>query len=551
MTAILSAQKRGLLGSAYWLQNLTAGIVVGVVALPLAMAFAIASGAEPQQGLYTAIVAGAVVSLFGGSSVQIAGPTGAFVALLAQISAEHGISGLMSATFLAGLMLVAMGLARLGSFLKFMPLSVIYGFTAGIGVVIALGQCFPFLGLPAPTTPVALHQVGLLVQGLSATRLPTALLGCFSLFIILVGGRGFLRRVPGPLAALALATAIQTIAPIQGLDTIGSVFGGIPQGLPSVRWLALEWDSLPGLLQPALAIAMLGAIESLLSASVADGMLGTRHDSNQELIGQGLANLFSPLFGGFAATGAIARTATNIRNGGNSPLAGLFHCVTLLLMLVFLAPLAQNVPLTTLAAILLVVAWNMSDFPQALQMLRSAPGSDKVVLLVTFFLTIFTNLLVAVQVGVLLACLDFLRRMTASVAVSHVPEQDLAKRLADMGVDQLPAGVVVYEVQGPFFFAAVERFEQTLESIHAEPQHLVLWFGWVPFIDSSAVASLSRLAGHLQKKRIQLTLCGLAEESAAMLVGTGIPRQRIFDSLESYLTSQTSPESRAGERSLE
>lgn len=517
MIALYKARQDGHLDWRFWKQNLVSGLVVGLVALPLAMAFAIASGARPEQGLYTAIVAGLLVSLFGGSRVQIAGPTGAFIVLLSGITARYGLSGLATATFLAGLMLIAMGLLRIGNLIRYLPISVILGFTAGIGVVIAAGQLPGFLGLPSSHPWSQLHL----------WEPATTLLGFLSLGLVLGCSR---TRIPGPLAALLFGTILQSIFHIEGVDTIGSAFGGIPQGLPPLQLPDLGWARIQELFRPALAIACLGAIESLLSALVADGMLGSRHDPNQELIGQGLANLAAPLFGGFAATGAIARTATNVRNGGNSPLAGVFHCLTLVLVLLVLAPLAQHVPLTTLAAILLVVAWNMSEIPQVISLLRTSSQAEKVILVSTFLFTIFSDLLTAVQVGVVLSILDFLRKMTNTVQVS-----------AEVDIPSLPPDVQVYSLEGPFFFAAAECFEQTLNNIQAHPRVLILRFQWVPFVDGTGLASLRRLSDRLKQRHVQLILCGMSAQveqeldRAGLLVQIG--REHVFADLDSGLRS--------------
>lgn len=525
MIAVYKANQEGQLSRRFWKQNLVSGLVVGLVALPLAMAFAIASGARPEQGIYTAVVAGLLVSLFGGSRVQIAGPTGAFIVLLSGITARYGLSGLATATFLAGFLLILMGILRLGNLIRYLPISVILGFTAGIGVVIAAGQLPVFLGLPSSHPWGQLHLWHPATTGL----------GVLSLLLLLASGR---TPVPGPLAALIFATTWQAAFPIAGVETIGSAFGGIPQGLPPLEWPDLGMARLQELLRPALAIACLGAIESLLSALVADGMLGSRHDPNQELIGQGLANLAAPLFGGFAATGAIARTATNVRNGGNSPLAGVFHCLTLLLILLVLAPLAGNVPLTTLAAILLVVAWNMSEIPQVVALLRTAPRSEGVILVTTFLFTIFSDLLTAVEVGVALSILDFLRKMTGTAQVS-----------AQLDIPSLPPDTQVYALQGPFFFAAAERFEQTLSEIQAHPRLLILRFQGVPFIDSTGLASLRRLAQRLQQRHIQLVLCELCPQVEQELEKCGLLDQlgpgHVFADLESALAAMRSESERS------
>ena len=406
MIAFLEAYHAGLFQRQKWLPNIISGVIVGVVALPLAMAFAIASGAKPEQGIYTAIIAGFFVSVFGGSRVQIAGPTGAFIVLLAGISAKYGIDGLQIATLMAGFLLLVFGLIRLGNIIKFIPAPVIVGFTAGIGVIIWVGQWQNFFGLPTVSGEHFHQKLWSLLQVFRDFDPITTSLALLALALALFSPKlpGF-KRVPGPLVALLVATGLEAIFQFEGVATIGSAFGGIPKGLPSFQWPELSWVRCSELIGPAIAIAMLGAIESLLSAVVADGMAKTEHSSNQELIGQGLANIVAPLFGGFAATGAIARTATNIRNGGCSPLAGIVHAITLLLIIMFLAPLADYVPLAALAAILFIVAWNMSELPHALKMLKTAPLTDIVILLTTFSLTVFVDLIVAVNVGALLSIL--------------------------------------------------------------------------------------------------------------------------------------------------
>ena len=441
MIALLEARKAGLYKLSNWPRNVVAGLVVGVVALPLSMAFAIASGARPEQGIYTGIIAGLLVTLFGGSRVQIAGPTGAFIAVLAGITAKYGIDGLQIATLLAGLMLLAMGLLRMGGVIRFIPAPVIMGFTAGIGIIIFTGQWAYFLGLPQPTGELFHQKFWSTLQSLGSTHWPTVLIGGFSLFILIAAPKvRWLQRVPAPLIVLIIATLLQTIFRFDGVATIGSAFGGIPQGLPSFEWPALSFDKVTLLIAPAFTIAMLGAIESLLSAVVADRMINTRHNSNQELIGQGIANIVVPFFGGFAATGAIARTATNIRNGGDSPIAGIFHALLLVGVIVALAPLAYNVPLASLSAVLFIVAWNMSEIPRVWTVLKRAPAADRVILVVTLLLTVFVDLVVAVNAGVILAILQFLRRMAQSVRVRTI-EEDASFRLS--------------RVEGPLFFAAV------------------------------------------------------------------------------------------------
>lgn len=517
MPAIIEAWRAGFLRRDNLMRNIVAGIVVGVVAIPLAMAFAIASGAKPEQGLYTALIAGVMVTLFGGSRVQIAGPTGAFAVLLFGITAKYGIAGLQIVTLLAGAMLVLFGLARLGGVIRYIPESVILGFTAGIAVVIWVGQWENFFGLPKSVGGPFWLKLAHLAEALPHLNPTTTLLGVASLLVIVVWPKiPIIGRVPAPLAALVAGTVYVVAFHPGGVTTIGSAFGGIPRGLPPLTVPHVSLSTVVELLQPAFAIALLGAIESLLSATVADGMAGTKHDSNQELIGQGLANLGSALFGGFAATGAVARTATNVRHGGNSPVAGIAHSATILLVLLVLAPLAFYVPLTTLAAVLFVVAFNMSDIGRLVRTVRRAPRSDVAVMLVTLALTIFTDLVVAVEVGVILAMLNFFRRMTAAVEVRPMADTELAEHSGEE-VDAIPAGVLVYSIDGPFFFGAVEQFESALVHTGTDPDAVILSFAHVPFIDLTGLAALRDAVERLEKRGVPLALCCANPEVAAKL----------------------------------
>ncbi|MBP6019201.1 MAG: STAS domain-containing protein [Burkholderiaceae bacterium] len=505
MFALREAYRAGLLGRKHWMANIFAGVIVGIVALPLAMAFAIASGVKPEQGLYTAIIAGLIVSVLGGSRVQIAGPTGAFIVILASIVAQHGVEGLQIATLMAGVILLVFGIARMGAVIKFIPAPVIVGFTAGIGVIIWVGQWRDFFGLPALSGQHFHEKLWQLLHLLPQFHVATTALALLSLALVIYTSRiPYLSRVPGPLAALVVVTLIQAVFHFDQVATIGSTFGEIPRGLPGWQWPEITLTRVVELTGPAFAIAMLGAIESLLSAVVADGMTGARHDSNQELVGQGLANIVAPLFGGIAATGAIARTATNIRNGGNSPLAGIVHAGVLLLVLLLLAPLAANIPLATLAAILFVVAWNMSDVRHVVKIVRGAPRADVLILLVTFVLTVFADLVVAVNIGVVLAMLHFLRRMAASVVVRPQSERSLLRELADQGLDRLPSGVAVYSMEGPFFFAAVEALEQALAQGRADTKVVVIRMLWVPFIDVTGLEALENTVLRLQAHGIRV-----------------------------------------------
>ena len=504
MIALIEAHRAGLLARAHWLPNLAAGVVVGVVALPLAMAFAIASGARPEQGLYTAIVAGVLVALLGGTRMQIAGPTGAFIALLSVITAQHGIVGLQIATIMAGLILLLMGVARMGAVIRYIPAPVIVGFTAGIAVIIFVGQWRDFLGLPKIEGEHFHEKIWHLVQALPQLDPATLLVGAGTLLVVIYAARlPGLKHVPSPLTAMVIATVAVAALDLESVATIGSAFGGIPSTLPVPSLPEVTFAQIVTLIGPAFTIAMLGAIESLLSAVVADGMAGTRHDSNQELVGQGIANIVAPIFGGFAATGAIARTATNIRNGATGPLAGIVHAGVLVAVILFLAPLAAHIPLSALAAILFVVAWNMSEAGHFGHILNKAPRADRIILVITFVLTVFADLVVAVNVGVLLAVLHVIRRMTETFD-AH-PADD--KLLARHGIDALPAGTLVYDIEGPLFFGAVENLERALLSTHTDPETLVIRLRLVPFMDITGIQTLENVIAKLAKRGIRVVIC--------------------------------------------
>lgn len=542
MFAIREAHKAGLLTPQYWLNNIVAGVIVGVVALPLAMAFAIASGVKPEQGIYTAIIAGVIVSLFGGSRVQIAGPTGAFIVLLAGIVAQHGVIGLQIATLMAGAILLMLGLARLGSIIRYIPDPVIIGFTSGIGVIIWVGQWPDFFGLPAVQGEHFHQKLFNMFQVFPHFHFTTTLLALLSLFLVLfVPKIPRCQKIPGPLVALVLVTLVQYFFQFDGVRTIGSAFGGIPQGLPSFSIPSIQFSQVLSLIGPAFAIAMLGAIESLLSAVVADGMAGTKHNSNQELVGQGLANLVTPLFGGIAATGAIARTATNIRNGGNSPLAGVVHSITLVVILLVLAPLAVHIPLACLSAILFVVAWNMSEASRFVKLVKRAPKADIGILIITFLLTVFADLVIAVNIGVVIAILHFVKRMASSVEVKANTAQDIQEDLRACQLNQLPQDVVVYSLDGPFFFAAAEVFEQALMSIQEAPKVLIIRLKWVPFMDITGLQALEEMILRFQNKQTKVLISGANNRVAYKLKRAGIfqmiGEQAIFARFQDALCS--------------
>jgi SulP family sulfate permease len=533
MIAFLEARKAGLFRRGEIAHNVVAGVIVGIVALPLAMAFAIASGASPEQGLYTAIVAGLATSVLGGTRVQISGPTGAFIAVLAGVTAQYGIAGLQAATLMAGLMLLAMGLLQLGSVIRFIPNPVIVGFTTGIAVIIFTGQWSYFFGLPP--APLAGHfheKLGVLLQALPELHVATTAIGLGALLIVVFGNRVLARipgldRVPSPLVAMIGATVVQAVWEFPGVATIGTAFGEIPRALPTPQWPSLTLAQALALVGPAFTIALLGAIESLLTAVVVDGMTGRRHDPNQELIGQGAANVLSPLFGGFAATGAVARTATSVRNGATSPLAGFVHAAFLVLVIVLFAPYASHVPLAALAAILFHVSWTMADVRHFGRLLARAPRSDRIVLLVTFGLTVFVDLVVAVNVGVVLAALLFMRRMAESVSVQQEVFGVAPGTGAGAGSDAPPStawpdNVLVYRIDGPFFFGAAEKLESTVERAQLHVDTVVIRLGRVPFMDATGMHTLSEIIERLKRRRIRVMLVEIQPKLAETLRRAGV-----------------------------
>lgn len=539
MLAITEAYRSGLLKLKNWYPNIIAGLIVGVVALPLAMAFAIASGVKPEQGLYTAIIAGLFVSLFGGSQVQIAGPTGAFIVILASITAKYGVAGLQIATLMAGIILVLMGIIKLGNIIKFIPDPVIVGFTAGIGFIIFVGEWKDFFGLTihVPIDAYFLKKLYELIKALPHLHWATTALATLSLLLVIFTPK-IIKHVPGPLAAMLVATVIQAIFHFPGVATLGSAFGGIPQHLPHFQVPEITLSHSLALIGPAFTIALLGAIESLLSAAAADGLAGTRHDSNQELIGQGLANLAAPLFGGFAATGAIARTATNIRSGGNSPLAGIVHAIFLLLIIILLAPSAAYIPLCSLAAILFVIAFNMSDIPHFIYMMKRAPHYDILVLLTTFLLTIFVDLVVAVNVGVILAILFFLRRMSQSVTIEEQQHETLSSEITEV---KIPKDLIVYTIHGPFFFGVAEKIERTLAATNSDPKKIIFRLKEVPFMDITGLQTFYELINEYNKRGVKIYLCEASGNVDQKLKNFGIlnhvENHKIYKSVTEALKS--------------
>lgn len=508
--------------------DLLAGLIVGIVALPLAIAFAIASGVKPEQGLYTAVVAGFVISALSGSRVQIGGPTGAFVVLIFGIVARHGYDGLALATIMAGVMLILLGAAGMGTIIKYVPYPVTVGFTAGIALIILAGQGRDFLGLRMDTVPAEFIPK-LMAYGthLSSINLHAAGLGVLTVATILLWPR-VTRRVPGSLVAVLLTTVLVQYLELP-VETIGSRFGSVPNSLPAPHLPVFSLARMRELFFPALSIALLGGIESLLSAVVADGMTERRHRSNMELVAQGVANIASPIFGGIPATGAIARTATNIKNGGRTPVAGLIHAATLLLILIFFGQWAALIPMATLAGILVVVACHMSEWRLFLRLLRT-PRSDVTVLLATFLLTLLIDLTVAIQVGMLLSALLFMRRMAEATQVGKMEnlltdgEEDVADPLS-LRLREVPHGVEVYEIAGPFFFGAADKFKQALSTVAGRPRVLVLRLRHVPIIDATGLEALENLYRKASRGNTHLILSGVCPQVRHVMVRAGFIRR--------------------------
>ncbi len=542
MLAIVEAYRAGLLKSKFWPSNIVAGLIVGIVALPLAMAFAIASGAKPEQGLYTSIIAAILVALFGGSRVQIAGPTAAFIVILAGITAQYGIAGMQIAAFMAGFILLFMGITKLGSVVKFIPEPVIVGFTSGIAITIFVGQWQNFFGLNVhiPLDASFYQKLMILTQALPHLNPITTGIGCLSVLLVVLTPF-LLKRIPGPLVAMVIATLLLVALHLKNVATLGSAFGGIPQHLPPFHMPTISIHEALSLIGPAFTIALLGAIESLLSAAAADGMAGTRHNSNQELIGQGLANIFSPLFGGIAATGAIARTATNIRNGGTNPIAAIVHSIVLIAFILLLAPLASYIPLCALSAILFVVAYNIADFSYFFGMIRRAPRYDVVVLLATFFLTVFTNLVIAVNIGVILAMLFFVRRMYQSVLIEQQHPSTLQEelQLEHINLAELSNNLIIYNIDGPFFFGMTEKFEHALAITHTEPKSIIFRLRDVPFMDITGIQTFHEIIEQFHKHGVKVYLCEannrVHQKLAKNDIFNWIEQHKVFDSIKEVL----------------
>ena len=508
-----------------FMADLMAGVIVGIVALPLAIAFGIASGVSPEKGIITAIVAGLAISALGGSKVQIGGPTGAFIVIVAGIINQYGMQGLTIATLMAGIFLIGFGLLRLGTIIKYIPYPIIVGFTSGIAVTIFTTQVKDLLGMQIEGTVPGdfIERWIVYFQNLGHIDLWSTVIGLTSVVIITITPK-LSRRVPGSLVAIIVMTIVALLlkeyAGITTIETIGDRFS-INSQLPDAVVPELSWETVRGLVAPAMTIAVLGAIESLLSATVADGVIGDHHNSNTELIGQGVANIVSPLFGGIPATGAIARTMTNINNGGRTPVAGIVHAVVLLLIFLFLMPLAKYIPMACLAGVLVVVSYGMSGWRSFIALMRN-PKSDVTVLILTFLLTIIFDLTVAIEVGLLCACLLFMRRMSETTDVKAISDEIDLNEDADMERGNLihltiPKGVEVYEINGPYFFGAGNRFEDIMSRYGQRPKVRIIRMRKVPFIDSTGLHNLENMCLMSQKEGITIVLSGVNEKVETVL----------------------------------
>lgn len=518
-------------------KDVMAGITVGIVALPLAMAFAIASGLKPEAGIFTAIIAGGLISVLGGSRVQIGGPAGAFIVIVYGIVDHYGVANLLLATAMSGIFLLLMGIFRLGTLIRFIPIAVIIGFTNGIAVLIGLSQIKEFFGLQIPKMPAEFFQaVQALYNAADTVNLVTLMLsiGCLALLIawrVLQKKLAYLRHIPGTVLAMAVATVLTSVLSLP-VDTIGSRFGGIPAGLPSFEWIPVSWSTAQFVIAPAITLALLGAIESLLCARVADGLIRDRHDSNQELLAQGAANLVTPFFGGMPATGTIARTVTNIQSGASTPIAGIVHSLTLLVIILFGAPLAQNIPLASLAAILMFVAWNMGEWKKFLD-LKQFRLPYRLTMLSVFFLTIILDLTVAIQVGLLLAFITFIYRISSLSRYESVNTADFPDLL------QFQGKIAAFRMYGAIFFGAVKM----LESIENElPSNtLLLDLKNVIYIDVSGVDAILELEQVCKARGIKLIICGLAHQPQEMAIRGGLlerlPQDCIYSDFQSGITA--------------
>jgi SulP family sulfate permease len=512
-----------------FMTDLMAGIIVGIVALPLAIAFGIASGVSPEKGIITAIIAGFIVSMLGGSKVQIGGPTGAFIVIVYGVIQQYGEAGLIAATLMAGVILILLGIFKLGAVIKFIPYPIIVGFTSGIAVTIFTTQIADIFGLSFVGEKVPGDFIGkwiIYFRHFDTINWWNTAVSLTSIFIIAITPK-FSKKIPGSLIAIILVTLgvylMKTYGGIENITTIGDRFS-INSQLPKASIPALNWEAIKNLFPVAITIAVLGAIESLLSATVADGAIGDKHDSNSELIAQGAANIITPLFGGIPATGAIARTMANINNGGKTPVAGMIHAVVLLLILLFLMPLAQYIPMACLAGVLVVVSYNMSGW-RVFKALFSNPKSDVTVLLITFFLTVIFDLTVAIETGLVIACILFMRRVMETTDISVIKDEIDPNTELDISVHEehliIPPKVEVYEINGPYFFGIATKFEETMAEMGDRPKVRIIRMRRVPFIDSTGIHNLTNLCRMSQREKITIVLSGVNEKVHCVLAKSG------------------------------
>lgn len=511
--------------------DIMAGIIVGIVALPLAIAFGIASGVTPEKGIITAIISGFIISLLGGSKVQIGGPTGAFIVIIYGIIQKYGIEGLMIATVMAGVFLLLFGLLKLGTIIKYIPYPIVVGFTSGIAVTIFTTQIKDLFGLTIESVPSDfIEKWGCYISHFSTADLWCSIVGILSVVIIALTPK-VSKKIPGSLVAIIVMTVAALILKnyfgVTTIETIGDRFS-VSSAIPNAHMPAMTWDTIKSLVAPALTIAVLGAIESLLSATVADGVIGAHHNSNTELVAQGLANIASPIFGGIPATGAIARTMTNINNGGKTPVSGIVHAIVLLLIFLFFMPLAKYIPMACLAGVLVIVSYGMSGWRSFLALMKN-PKSDVTVLLITFFLTIIFDLTVAIEVGLIIACLLFMKRVSEITDVKAVTdeineESDMIKDNAEHLT--IPEGVEVYEINGPYFFGAGNKFEEVMAAFGDRPKVRIIRMRKVPFVDSTGIHNLTNLCEMSHNEGIEVVLSGVCEK-----VHKQLEKARFYDIL--------------------
>ncbi len=522
-------------------KDILAGIIVGVVALPLAIAFAIASGVSPEKGLITAVVAGLIISVLSGSRVQIGGPTGAFIVIVYGIVQSHGIDGLAIATLMAGVIIIGMGLARLGNYLRFIPYPLIVGFTSGIALIIFSSQIKDFFGLSIEEVPADFIEKWTVYANNFSDINWVALGIALGTVLIALNFSRVTTKVPGSIVAIVLSTALVYFLNLP-VETIETKFGEIPNTIPLPVVPHIDLATIRNLIQPAIAIALLGSIESLLSAVVADGMIGGRHRSNMELVAQGVGNIFSGLFGGICATGAIARTATSIKNGGRTPIAGIVHAVVLLLIMLLFAPVAKLIPLSCLAGILVVIAWHMGEWRHFISLMKSN-RLDVVVLLATFLLTVFFDLVLAIEVGMILSSFIFMKRMSQATSIKDAlgpigTDDEPADLLFEEEFD-IPEGVMVFEINGPLFFGASQKFQDVLTDLKQTPEVLILRMRHVPFIDATGVSRLREIARQLQSKNTSIVVSGANRGVKHELLKSGlyalIGKWNIHDNIGSAL----------------